>query len=258
MRRGQFLVPAVCGALTVLAMSGCSSNDAQSQDAGSASSAVVPPTVAMPTFTPLAPAAPLRGTPPDGAALADSALTTTDLPAGFTVNPDPVADLDLAPAPADADTDKSTTDPAACSAVLEPISAQIGRTAAAHSVMFTGPGFTSIDQDLASFTDGPATEAAFDRLQSTLAGCGSYSGTDADGTSVRYTLGAGTVPMVGDTSFSFRIITESAGFTLVTDVVTVAVGASLTQVSATGPTPIAADTLGALARTAADRLAAHS
>ncbi len=124
--------------------------------------------------------------------------------------------------------------------------------------MFTGPDFTSIDQDSASYADGTAAAAAFEKLQTTLAGCAEYSGTDADGTTITYRVGGASDPNVGDASFAFRIITESGGFTLVADAIVAVVGTTLTQVSATAPSPIAPDVLHSMASAAADRLRAQT
>ncbi|OYD70812.1 sensor domain-containing protein [Rhodococcus sp. OK302] len=237
------------GVATVLVLSGCSSG--ASSDSATATSPA--PEVSLVPITPIE-ATNLGGTPLDKATLQRAALTLSDLPADFDIVPDPVEDLGLAPAPSTSDSDKSTTDPAACAAVLAPISTQIPGSVASITKMFAGPDFTSIDQDSASFADGTAAATAFRTMQETLAGCAEYSGTDADGMTVSYRVGAAHQPSVGDASFSYRIITTSEGFTLVADVVVAAVGTTLTQLSATAPTPIAPDVLGSMAVTAAQRL----
>ncbi|GAA3189706.1 hypothetical protein GCM10020255_088070 [Rhodococcus baikonurensis] len=216
-------------------VTGCGSDDSPSADTTTHVSA---PQVGLAPFT-AAPAAPLSGAPLDRDALQRAALTLSELPADFDVVPDPVDDLGLAPAPESSEADKSRTDPAVCAQVLAPIATQAAGSVADLSDMFTGPDFTSIDQDSASYADGAAAAAAFEKLQTTLAGCAEYSGTDADGTTITYRVGGATNPNVGDASFAFRIITESGGFTLVADAIVAAVGATLTQVSATAPSPIA-------------------
>ncbi|MCJ0903737.1 sensor domain-containing protein [Rhodococcus sp. ARC_M6] len=237
------------GVAAVLVVSGCGSDTAEPSSA--IASAV--PEVSLVPFTP-AESGDLSGTPLDKETLQRTVLTLSDLPADFDIVPDPVEDLGLAPAPSTSDSDKSTTDPAACAAVLAPISTQIPGSVASITKTFAGPDFTSIDQDSASFTDGATAATAFRTMQDILAGCAEYSGTDADGTTVSYRVGAGHQPSVGDASFSYRIITTSEGFTLVADVVVAAVGTTLTQLSATAPTPIAPDVLGSMAVTAAQRL----
>ncbi|MDJ0406880.1 sensor domain-containing protein [Rhodococcus erythropolis] len=234
-------------------VTGCGSDDSPRADTTTQVSA---PQVGLAPFT-AAPAAPLSGTPLDRDALQRAALTLSELPADFDIVPDPVDDLGLAPAPESSEADKSSTDPAVCAQVLAPIATQAAGSVADLSDMFTGPDFTSIDQDSASYADGAAA-AAFEKLQTTLAGCAEYSGTDADGTTITYRVGGASDPNVGDASFAFRIITESGGFTLVADAIVAAVGTTLTQVSATAPSPIAPDVLHSMASAAADRLRAQT
>lgn len=234
------------GLCAVLAVSGCSSDT-------STEVASLVPDVSLAPFTSTASAA-LTGTPLDKSTLQRTFLTLNDLPVDFDVVPDPVEDLGLAPAPATSESDKSTTVPASCASVLAPIAAQVPGSVASITKLFTGPDFTSIDQDSASFPDGPAATSAFVQMQETVAACPEYSGTDADGISITYRVGAGNQPVVGDTSFSYRIITASEGFTLVADVVVAAVGTTLTQLSATAPSPISPEVLGSMATTAAELL----
>lgn len=234
-------------------VAGCGSDESPSADTSTPVSA---PQVGLAPFT-ATPAAPLSGAPLDRDALQRAALTLSELPAEFDVVPDPVDDLGLAPAPESSEADKSSTDPAVCAQVLAPIATQAAGSVADLSDMFTGPDFTSIDQDSASYADGAAAAAAFEKLQTTLAACTEYSGTDADGTTITYRVGGSSAPNVGDASFAFRIITESGGFTLVADAIVAAVGTTLTQVSATAPSPIAPDVLQSMASAAADRLRAQ-
>lgn len=166
-------------------VTGCGSDDSPSADTTTQVSA---PQVGLTPFT-AAPAASLSGAPLDRDALQRAALTLSELPADFDIVPDPVDDLGLAPAPESSEADKSSTDPAVCAQVLAPIATQAPESVADLSDMFTGPDFTSIDQDSASYADGTAAAAAFEKLQTTLAGCAEYSGTDADGTKITYRVG---------------------------------------------------------------------
>ena len=238
------------GAATVLLVGGCGSEIASP----TASNASPVPDVALAPFSTTPVPTTLAGTSLDKAALTQTMLTLGDLPADFDIVPDPVEDLGLAPAPATSESDKSSTNPAACGAVLAPIATQVPGSVASISKMFTGPDFTSIDQDSASYSDGATATAAFESLQATVAGCSEFAGTDADGINIAYQVGAGHQRAVGDASFSYRITTASEGFTLVADVVVAAVGPNLTQLSATAPTPIAPEVLGSMATTAAERL----
>jgi hypothetical protein len=236
--------------VTVLLVGGCGTETSSP----TASDASPVPDVALAPFSSAPAPTALTGTPLDKAALTQTVLTLSDLPADFDIVPDPVEDLGLAPAPATSESDKSSTNPAACAGVLAPIATQVPGSVASISKMFTGPDFTSIDQDSASYADGAAATAAFESMQATVAGCSEFSGTDADGINITYQVGAGHQPPVGDASFSYRITTASEGFTLVADVVVAAVGPNLTQLSATAPTPIAPEVLGSMASTAVERL----
>ena len=246
MTRRSLLALGLTATAALFVVTGCGSDDSPGADTTTQVSA---PQVGLAPFT-AAPAAPLSGAPLDRDGLQRAALTLSELPADFDIVPDPVDDLGLAPAPENSEADKSSTDPAVC--------AQAPGSVADLSDMFTGPDFTSIDQDSASYADGTAAAAAFEKLQTTLAGCAEYSGTDADGTTITYRVGGASDPNVGDASFAFRIITESGGFTLVADAIVAAVGTTLTQLSATAPSPIAPDVLHSMASAAADRLRAQS
>lgn len=245
---------AVAASALVL-VAGCGSDAASD---GPTAGQAAPPQVALDPFTPNASPVTLAGTPLDEAALHRAALTSDDLPAGFVASAAPGDDSvdQSAPETQSGSTASSSTEPAVCASVLAPISDQVAGSLAQISSMFTGPDFASIDQDSASYPDGAAANAAVLGLQTTLAACTRYSGTDADGTAISYRVGSTPASAVGDTSFSYRIITESGGFTLVTDVIVAAVGTTLTQVAATAPSPIAPDALTSLAAAAAQRLRA--
>ncbi|WP_308251882.1 sensor domain-containing protein [Rhodococcus sp. GOMB7] len=254
MTRRSLLALGLTATAALFVVTGCGSDDSPGADTTTQVSA---PQVGLAPFT-AAPAAPLSGAPIDRDGLQRATLTLSELPADFDVVPDPVDDLGLAPAPENSEADKSSTDPAVCAQVLAPIATQAPGSVADLSDMFTGPDFTSIDQDSASYADGTAAAAAFEKLQTTLAGCAEYSGTDADGTTITYRVGGASDPNIGDASFAFRIITESGGFTLVADAIVAAVGTTLTQLSATAPSPIAPDVLLSMASAAADRLRAQT
>ncbi|EOM78113.1 sensor domain-containing protein [Rhodococcus rhodnii] len=185
------------------------------------------------TANPEAPGTPILGDD----ALAATLLDVADLPPGFVAQPDPVADLGLDPEPGP---DDSRTDPAQCGDVLAPLDRQSDPESAAARA-FTGPGFTSIDQDSASYGDSAAAADAFAAVQRTLAECSEYSGTDADGYSIEYRVGAGEdVAVPGDPappSATVRVESTSEGITLYSDAVLVAVGPTLTQVVVTGTEP---------------------
>ncbi|WP_260684185.1 sensor domain-containing protein [Rhodococcus sp. KBS0724] len=247
-------VVAGLGAVAVLFVGGCGSETSSPTAPDSTPVSTPVPGVALAPFSAAPVPTALTGTPLDKVALAQTVLTLSELPADFDIVPDPVEDLGLAPAPATSESDKSSTDPAACAAVLAPIATQVPGSVSSISKMFTGPDFTSIDQDSASFADGAAAAAAFETMQQTVTSCSQFTGTDADGINITYQVGAGYQPTVGDASFSYRIMTASEGFTLVADVVVAAAGSNLTQISATAPTPIAPEVLGSMAGTAVERL----
>ncbi|KAA0023204.1 hypothetical protein FOY51_11840 [Antrihabitans cavernicola] len=206
----------------------CSSSPDKPTDA--APSAPLKPSVSAPA-TPSAPAI------TDSTKLAAALLAARDLPAGFNPIADPTQDPS-APSGPDADKpDKSHTDPAQCAAVLSPISDQQGGSAAHAVSRFTGPNFSSIDIDAASY---PSTGAAgaFAHVQDLFGSCLSYSGTDADGIHVDYKLAGNDQPAAGDASVSIRATTTSEGLTLISDVVVAVVGSTVVQISATGQQPI--------------------
>ncbi|AII10059.1 sensor domain-containing protein [Rhodococcus opacus] len=245
MRRGPVAVS--CCLFAVLALSSCSSN--ASGDAGDAAS--------LAPLGPVVTAAPdAAGTPfADQAALKAALLDIGDLPVGFTPVPDPEDDLGLPPASESADSDKSSTDPAECGAVLSPVADQRPGAVASASGWFTGPDFATIDQDAASYGTGADASQAFAAVQDRLVGCTEYTGTDADGVQVQYRVGGREQQPAGDASVAFRLVTTSEGVSLVSDVVVVVVGSTVTQLVATGQDPIDAGVFGDLTSTAVVKLA---
>lgn len=197
---------------------------------------------------------PLLGPPiSDPAELTAVMLSLEQLPDGFSTIPDPVRDLGLDPAPEYDSPDRSSTDPSQCAAVLAPVSEQFDGAAASASARFSGPDFSSIDEDAASYPDRGAADA-FTTVQNSLSGCTEFSGTDADGIEVDYTVSAREQTQVGDASTSVRLSTSSGGFTLVSDVVLAVVDSTVVQVVVTdqqGPDPA---TVSAVAELAVDRI----
>lgn len=115
----------------------------------------------------------------DSATLQAAMLTVGDLPGGYAPLPDPVRDLGLDPAPEYDAPDRSSTDPKECADVLAPVSQQAPGATASAEVRYSGPNFSSIDEDAASYADSGAS-TAFEAVQSAFAQCSTYSGTDAD------------------------------------------------------------------------------
>ena len=224
------------GVAVVLAVAGCSSDSDKP---------------ALPDVNPSVPAPATASAPPitDPTAIRTALLTAAELPPGFSQ----LVDLPTeAPAGPSADnTDKSSTDPARCAVVLSPISLQQSGSTANASARFGGPGYNSIDVDAASYVD---VAAAFSRVQELIGQCTHYTGTDADGVAVDYRIGGTELPKVGDASTAFRVLTESMGITLTTDVVVAVVGSTVVQLTATGREPIDVGVLTGLATKQVDRL----
>lgn len=227
-------------AATVCAVAACGSDDTSSAPAlaslGPAVAAPQPPTA--PPVT-------------DGNALRAALLTAGDLPTGFAPLVDPTQDLGLPPAPESDEPDKSRTDPPACSLVLAPVADQQKGAAAQAVSRFGGPNFASIDIDAASYQD---VATAFAKVQERFGQCTKYSGTDADGVAVDYRLGGREQSGVGDASTSVRVVTDSSGITLTSDVVVAVVGSTVIQVSATGTDPVDPNVLTGVAVKQVDRL----
>lgn len=197
---------------------------------------------------------PLTGSPiSDSAVLSSRMLESGDLPDGFVTVPDPVGDLGLDPAPDYDSPDRSSTDPTSCADVLATIADQWAGASADAEVRYSGPDFSSLDEDAASYADdGAAT--AFTALQDTFAGCSDYSGTDADGIEVNYRLGAREQPTIGDASTSVRLETTSEGFTLVSEAVLAVVDHTLVQLVVTSQQGVDPASFTDLATSAADRI----
>lgn len=191
--------------------------------------------------------------PPDEARLRAALLGVSDLPAGFAAVPDPERDLGLPPAPDAAASSRSTTDPTACASVLAEVADQVPGASARAAARFAGPDFAGIDTDAAGYSGSGAVDA-FGRIQQTLTGCGTYSGTDADGVPVTYRLGGLDQHAVGDASVAVRLVTTSEGVTMVSDAVIAVVGGVVVQVVASGQRPVDPTVVAGLARTAVDRL----
>ncbi|NKR26232.1 hypothetical protein GS479_12765 [Rhodococcus hoagii] len=196
-----------------------------------------------------APAAPGAGPITDPAALRAALLAAPDLPVGFVALP-------AAESPGEttgAGTAPPTTNPTRCANVLDTVARQARGAVADAESNFSGPDFTSIDIDAASYPGSGAAEA-FSTIQATARQCTTYSGTDGEGVGVDYRVEPLATPAVGDASTGIRLITTSDGFSLVSDAVLTVVDSTVVQVVATGPEPIDAGVLAGLARSSAERI----
>lgn len=247
--RGPVLSAALSAAAVVL-LTACGTSSG-----GADAEVSLAPLPAPVTASPNPGAAPIT----DEARLQAALLTTGQLPAGFAVLPDPVRDLGLPPLPEDAaagsGTDRSSTTPEVCAAVLREVADQAPGATTRAASRFSGPDFASIDTDAASYA-GDGAARAFAHLQTTLASCAEYRGTDADGVAVQYRLGGLEQPSVGDASTAVRLVTTSEGFTMTSDVVVAVVGSTVVQVVATGQQPVEPEVLTGLAAAAVNRLRA--
>ncbi|KZE98628.1 hypothetical protein A2J03_13470 [Rhodococcus sp. EPR-157] len=197
---------------------------------------------------------PLNGSPiTDSTVLSARMLLVADVPDGFAVIPDPVRDLGLDPAPDYDAQDRSGTDPQSCADVLATVAQQSPGASADAEVRYSGPEFSSIDEDAASYADSGAA-AAFDEVQNAFAQCTEYTGTDADGVGVKYRLGAREQETIGDASTSVRLETTSEGYTLVADAVVAVVDHTVVQLVVTSQEGVDPASFTALAKTAADRI----
>ncbi|MCQ4119063.1 sensor domain-containing protein [Rhodococcus tibetensis] len=233
--------------LTALAVSACSST----ADGESGPDEFLGPLGPIVTASPGASGAPFI----DQAALRAALLDVRDLPVGFAPVADPEKDLGLPPASETAESDKSSTDPALCGAVLSPVADQHPGAASSASAWFQGPDFTTIDQDAASYATAAEAAQAFTDIQTTLAQCSDYSGTDADGVDVQYRAGGRDGHPAGDASVGFRLVTTSDGFSLVSDVAVAVAGSTVTQLVATGQEPIDEGVFEKMTQAAASKLA---
>ncbi len=185
------------------------------------------PALASPTSL-----APITAPPiTDSAALRALLLSPADIPPGFTQLDD--ASPGNGPTPPD----RSRTDPVECAKVLAPVGDLYPGSAGRGDVHYSSPNYASIDIDIASYADGRAAQA-FSAVQKLLHDCGSYSGTDADGTAVDYHLGGLPQPTVGTASTSFQVRTTSEGMSLYSAATVAVVGSSVVQIAETSPAQI--------------------
>lgn len=226
-------------------LTACGSSD-ESEDSASAAVDLGPEVTApgTPTAGPITDAATLQATLPAPA----------DLPTGYARLPAPA---DPGPETDDPGTDRSTTNPTRCANVAGTVARQVPGAVASAEENFTGPGFTSIDVDAAGYT-GTGAADAFAAVQETLRECTTFTGTDADGTSVQYRIEPLPQPGAGDASTAVRLTTTSEGFTLVSDVVLAVIDSTVVQVIATGPDGMDGDLATGVARTTAERIHAAS
>ncbi len=197
---------------------------------------------------------PLTGAPiTDSAVIQSLLLTTAELPEGYTVIPDPVRDLGLDPAPDYDSPDMSGTDPDRCADVLAPIAEQHAGASADGMIRYSGPNFSSIDEDAASYPDDGAAQA-FEAVQDTFAACAAFSGTDADGFDVDYELEPREQDSVGDASTSVRMTTTSEGFALVSEAVIAVVDHAVVQVVVTSQEGADAEAVTDLSRAAVEKI----
>ncbi|MFD6160318.1 hypothetical protein ACFWF7_28205 [Nocardia sp. NPDC060256] len=212
---------------------------------GSSKSAA-PASAELPPLGPAATAAPVTVAPiTDADRLHDQLLTSTNLPPNFTMLPTRVD------APAGAQ--DSPTDPAECAKVLTPLSAQRPGSLAKAAVQYSGPNFSSVDIDAASFAND-VVAPAFSEVQATLRRCTHYSGNDATGIAVDYRVGGLTPPQAGDAATAFQVRATSDGLTLYSSVAIVQVGSTLAQVAVTAPEPVEAGVLSDLTAAQVRRL----
>lgn len=237
------LVLTALAVATALSAAACGGSDAPSDDAPKVA---LGPAVAAPDL--------LLGSPiTDSATLQSSMLTMDLLPDGFAPIPDPVRDLGMDPAPEYDAPDRSGTDPQACGDVLAPIERQVPGASAGADVRYSGPNFSSLDEDAASYPGRGAAEA-FTALQNTFAQCTEYSGTDADGVRIDYRLEGREQKTVGDASVSVRLTIDSGGYTLISDVVVAVVDSTVVQLVGTGQDAFDPAVVTELATTAVDRI----
>ncbi|WP_227982974.1 hypothetical protein [Nocardia spumae] len=183
----------------------------------------LPSTVAAPPIT--APAV------TDSEVLRALLLGPADMPAGFTQLDD------AAPGNGPTPQDRSRTEPAECAKVLAPVADLYAGPTARSAAHYSSPNFASIDIDIASYADGGAAQA-FSAVQKLAHACGSYSGTDADGTSVSYRLGGLSQPAAGDASTSFQVRTTSEGMSLYSAATVAVVGSTIVQIAETSPAQV--------------------
>ncbi len=210
--RGKWTVPALIAAVAVFA-AGCGSHH---------SGASLPPVSPAPAPSKVT-AAPLT----DSAALRAELLSGTDIPPEFEALDDSSGGNGPTPP------DRSHTDPAACAKVLDAVNDQVPGASAHAAVHYSSADFDSIDIDAASYPGNGAAQA-FASVQDLLRRCGSYSGTDADGTAVGYQVGGLDEPRAGDASVSFQVRTTSQGLTLYSAATVAVVGSTVVQIARAG------------------------
>ena len=110
-----------------------------------------------------------------------------------------------------------------------------------------------IDEDAASYPVPGAAEA-FANIQRAWAECSTFTGTDADGIGVDYSVAGRDQATVGDASASIRLTTTSEGFTLVSDVVVAVVDSTVVQIVVSDQSGLEPETVTAVAGSAADRI----
>ncbi len=139
--------------------------------------------------------------------------------------------------------------------MLEPIADQQAGSSAHALSRFGGPDFTSIDIDAATYPE-PAVAQVFSRIQDLVGQCLAFTGADLDGVAVNSRIGGVEQPKTGDASAAFRVLTDSDGVTLTSDVIVAVVGSTVVQIAATGQHAIDAAVLTDIAKRQVDRLRA--
>ncbi|WP_157121091.1 sensor domain-containing protein [Nocardia miyunensis] len=188
----------------------------------------------------------------DSAALQAKLLSGTDIPPDYQALDDgsggsgPGGDSPTPP-------NRSHTDPAACAKVLDAVSDQVPGASAHGAVHYSSADFDSIDIDAASYP-GSGAAKAFASVQDLLHRCGSYSGTDADGTAVGYQVGGLDEPRAGDASVSFQVHTTSQGLTLYSAATVALVGSTVVQIARAGQKPVDPAALRSITATQIQRL----
>lgn len=170
-------------------------------------------------------------------------LTVQDLPTGYTLDSSPDEDDDE---PLQGDD---------CAARFEALDEANEDPAAEAEVDFEGGFGVLLSESLSSYDDKDQLEEAFDKFASLASDCPSFTDTDDDGTTTKFTLGALSFPKLGDETLAITLNVEAAEFNGKINIVVVQLGRNLMSVLQGGLTADAA-VLEQAARKGLEKLAA--
>lgn len=146
---------------------------------------------------------------------------------------------------------RTTTEPAQCAAVFNALDKAASPVSKAQIRFSQGPQL--VTHSIVSFKKD--TEGLVADTGEAFSKCSTFTSIDASGTRSEAKLSPLPFPNLGDRTLAVRVSAAGDGENVVSDVILIAVGHNVIGLFATGPLPVPASTLTAMARRSVAKLA---